>query len=222
MSIPKIIHYCWFGHNEKPELVKRCIDSWKKYCPDYEIKEWNEDNIDVNFCPYSAKAYQQKRWGYVPDPLRMKIIYENGGIYMDTDVELVRNLDELLDYQAWFSYGTETQINTGSGFAAQKNNPFIKTIMTHYASLPENSKFVVCTEQEEHIFKEEFPDFWASTKHKKNQILGDNILIIHNPWRYLIHHYTGTWQSPLQRAFNKTKIIKPVYLWLKKHLKRKS
>lgn len=219
MSIPKVIHYCWFGHGEKSELIQKCMASWRKYCPDWEILEWNEDNIDVNYCSYSSRAYQQKLWGYVPDPLRMKIIYENGGVYLDTDVELVHSLDDLLEYSAWFGYGTDTQVNTGSGFGAEKGNPFIKTILDHYTSLDKNSKFTVCTGQEEAIFKREFPEFYGNKNLKKDQIVGDNILILWNIWKYTNHHYTGTWQTPLQKAFNKTKIIKNVYFWLKKRLK---
>lgn len=223
MSIPKKIHYCWFGHNEKPELVLKCIESWKKYCPDYEIIEWNEDNIDVNFCSYSKRAYEEKRWGYVPDPLRMKIIFENGGIYLDTDVELVRNLDELLDNAAWFGYGTETEINTGSGFGAEKGNVFIKTIMEHYMNLDENAQFEVCTIQEKNIFKKEFPEFYANKSLEKDQILGDRILILWNIWKYTNHHYTGTWQSPKQRFFNKVtpKFIKRIYFGIKYKIKEK-
>lgn len=215
MSIPKVIHYCWFGRGEKPELFYKCLDSWKKNCPDWDIIEWNEDNIDVNFCSYSSRAYRQKRWGYVPDPLRMKIIYENGGVYLDTDVELVHNLDDLLEYSAWFGYGTDTQINTGSGFGAEKGNPFIKTMLDHYTSLGNNAKFMVCTEREEPIFKKEFPEFYGNKWLKKDQIVGDNIYILWDIWKYTNHHYTGTWQTPLQKAFNQTKIIKKIYFRIK-------
>ena len=195
--IPKKIHYCWFGHNEKPEIVLKCIESWKKYCPDYEIIEWNEDNIDVNFCSYSKRAYEQKRWGFVPDPIRFKIIYEHGGVYLDTDAELIAPIDEYLSYKAFFGYATETEIGTGLGFGAEKNNPFIKKILEHYVNLPKNSKFIVSTQQETPVFIKEFPDFYGNKNFKKDQIIGDNILIIWNIWKYEIHHYTGTWQSPL-------------------------
>lgn len=220
MSIPKVIHYCWFGRGEKPELFYKCLESWKKYCPDWEIKEWNEDNIDVNFCSYSSRAYKQKRWGYVPDPLRMKIIYENGGVYLDTDVELVHSLDDLLEYSAWFGYGTDTQINTGSGFGAEKGNPFIKTMLDHYVNLDKNARFMVCTAQEEPVFVREFPEFHGNKWLKQDQIVGDNIIILWDIWKYTNHHYTGTWQSPLQKAFNKTKMTKKAYFWLKKQIKR--
>lgn len=116
MGIPKIIHYCWFGKGEKSILIKKCMNSWKKYCPDWEIVEWNEDNFDVDFCAYSSNAFKKKKYAYCSDVARLKIIYENGGIYLDTDVELLAPLDDLLENKAWFAYGTNTEINTGSGF----------------------------------------------------------------------------------------------------------
>ena len=101
--IPKIIHYCWFGGNPKPQILLNCIESWKKFCPDYEIIEWNESNFDVNFCAYSTRAYEAKKWAFVSDIARIKIIYDYGGIYLDTDVLLKNSLDNLLLYDAWFA-----------------------------------------------------------------------------------------------------------------------
>ena len=95
--IPKTLHYCWFGRNPKPELAVKCIDSWKRFCPDYEIVEWNEDNFDIDACPlYVRQAYAAKKWAFVTDYVRLKLIYEHGGIYMDTDVELKKKPDVLL------------------------------------------------------------------------------------------------------------------------------
>ncbi len=81
-QIPKVIHYCWFGGGKKSELLERCIASWKKYCPDYEIIEWNESNCSLDFCKYAQRAYRKKRWGFVSDAVRCKIIYEHGGGYI--------------------------------------------------------------------------------------------------------------------------------------------
>ena len=93
MSVPKIIHYCWFGGNPKPKLAEKCIKSWKKFCPDYQIIEWNEENFDVSAAPeYVCQAYAAKRWAFVTDYVRLKAMTEMGGIYMDTDVELVKPL----------------------------------------------------------------------------------------------------------------------------------
>ncbi len=99
--IPRKIHYCWFGRGEKPRLAQKCIASWKKYCPDYEIIEWNEDNFDVNRNAYTQMCYKEKKYAFLTDYLRLLIVEEHGGIYFDTDVEAVRSFDELLDNPAF-------------------------------------------------------------------------------------------------------------------------
>ena len=95
--IPKKIHYIWFGKGEKNERVQKCLESWHKYLPDYEIIEWNEDNFDINFNDFTKQAYDNKKWAYVSDVARFWILYNEGGIYMDTDVEVYKPLDEFLD-----------------------------------------------------------------------------------------------------------------------------
>ena len=94
--ITKTIHYCWFGRGELPEKAKQCIESWKKFCPDYEIKEWNEDNFDMNSCAYVKEAYEAKKWAFVSDYARFEILYKYGGLYFDTDVELVKSFDDIV------------------------------------------------------------------------------------------------------------------------------
>lgn len=96
MMIPKVIHYCWFGCKPLPEDVKRYIKTWKKYCPDYEIKEWNESNFDVKQNQYCREAYEAKKWAFVSDYVRLKVLYDYGGVYMDTDVEVCKPLDHSL------------------------------------------------------------------------------------------------------------------------------
>ena len=104
MAIPKIIHYIWLGKKEKPELFYRCLESWKKFCPDYEIKEWNEDNFDFSASPYAMQAYKNKKWGFVTDYIRVEILKKYGGFYLDTDVELVKSFYSLLDKQFVISF----------------------------------------------------------------------------------------------------------------------
>ena len=94
--IPKVIHYCWFGRNSLPESARQCIESWKKYLPDYEIKEWNEDNFDVNIIPYTAEAYKLKKYAFVSDYARFWILYKYGGLYFDTDVEVIKPMDDII------------------------------------------------------------------------------------------------------------------------------
>ena len=126
MSIPKILHYCWFGGAPKPKNIQNCIRSWKKYCPDYEIIEWNEQNFDVSQSLYPRQAYDARRWAFVADYARLKILYEQGGIYMDTDVELLRPLDDLLAYPAFFGFQHNNEVATGLGFGAEARSPVVK------------------------------------------------------------------------------------------------
>jgi len=130
--IPKKIHYCWFGRNPKPKLAEKCIASWKKYCPDYEIIEWNEDNFDINMNVYTRYCYENKKWAYLSDFARLYVVAENGGVYFDTDVELLKNPDELLKLEAFYGFETEKCINTGLGFGAEKNHPTVMAMVEEY------------------------------------------------------------------------------------------
>ena len=129
--IPKKIHYCWFGKGEYPEIVKKCIKTWERYCPEYELKLWNEDNYDVRKNRYIEEAYENKKWAFVSDYARLDIIYHEGGIYLDTDVELIKSLDDLLVYKCFFA-GDGCGINSGLGFGAEKENNVIKILMEEY------------------------------------------------------------------------------------------
>ena len=95
-TIPKIIHYCWFGRNPLPPLAEQCIASWRKFLPDYEIKEWNEDNFDITITPYIEEAYHLKKYAFVSDFARFHILYHHGGVYFDTDVEVIKPIDDIL------------------------------------------------------------------------------------------------------------------------------
>ena len=130
--IPKIIHYCWFGNNPLPELAQKCIESWKKYCPDYEIIEWNESNFDVYQNAYTTYLYDNQKYAFLSDYARLKIIYENGGIYFDTDVEVIRSFNDLIDNESFFGFETEEYINTGLGFGAAEGNAAIKKMLEEY------------------------------------------------------------------------------------------
>ena len=130
-----MIHFCWFGNNKKSDLIEKCIKSWKKMCPDYEIKEWNESNFDVSQNTYCKEAYDNKYWAFVSDYARLWIIYNYGGIYLDTDVELVKNIDDLLKYDSFFCYESEEYINTGLGFGALKNNELVKRMLDEYNNI---------------------------------------------------------------------------------------
>lgn len=129
--IPKKIHYCWFGGNPLPELALKCIASWKKNCPDYEIIEWNESNFDLDINPYVREAYDAKKWAFVSDVARLYALVSFGGVYMDTDVEVIKPLDDLLNYKAVSGFESETQIQTGL-MACEKGNKMFEEFLNNY------------------------------------------------------------------------------------------
>lgn len=134
--ILKKIHYCWFGGNPLPPLAEKCINSWKKRCPDYEIIEWNESNFDIADCPvYVRQAYEQKKWAFVTDYVRLRVVYDHGGIYMDTDVELKKSLDSQLCHNAYFGFEDGEHINTGLGFGAVSGLPLLEELMDDYRDI---------------------------------------------------------------------------------------
>ena len=134
--IPKKIHYCWFGGNSLSSEVRECIASWRQFCPDYEIIEWNEKNFDVDCIRYTADAYRDRRWAYVTDYARLKIVYEQGGIYLDTDVELLRPLDPLLENKVYFGMQRAGEVATGLGFGAEAGAELLRRLMAGYESRP--------------------------------------------------------------------------------------
>lgn len=130
--IPKIIHYCWFGDNSIPEKYQKYIDSWKKYCPDYEIRLWNEENYDFTRNQYAYEAYNSKQWAFVSDYARLDIIYKYGGIYLDTDVELIKPIDELVNEGGFICFQNPIEVTTGLGFGAEAGNSCIKAMLDIY------------------------------------------------------------------------------------------
>lgn len=146
--IPKKIHYCWFGRSEKPRLAEKCIVSWKKFCPGYEIIEWNEDNFDIDQHPYLRWCYDSRKWAFLSDFARLLIIHEHGGIYFDTDVELLKSPDSLLQYEAFYGFENDQNIATGLGFGAESKHPTVHTMIEQYLALTPNEggsyPMVVC------------------------------------------------------------------------------
>lgn len=130
MSIPKIIHYCWFG-GQIPSKFQKYIDQWQIKCPDYELMLWNEDNFDLDSVEYLKRAVKAGRWAFVADYVRLAALYKYGGIYLDTDVELLGNFDSLLDQRLIFGFETSKQIN-GAIILAEKENEFIKEVLQVY------------------------------------------------------------------------------------------
>ena len=210
--IPKTIHYCWFGHNPKPELAQKCFASWQKYCPDYEIIEWNEDNYDIQSAPlFVRQAYEAKKWAFVTDYVRLQVVYDHGGIYLDTDVEVLKPLDDLLQYNAFFGTQNGTVINTGLGFGAISGMLVLQELMETYQTISfiqEDGTYdtTTCPERDTQVFLKHGlkPD-------NSLQILPGNIVRL--PVEYLspkdymtgelnitentytIHHFAESWMN---------------------------
>lgn len=133
--IPKIIHYCWFGRGEKPELAKRCIASWKKFCPDFEIREWNEDNCDYLAMPFMAEAYAAKKYAFVSDVMRLIVLEQYGGVYFDTDVEVVRDISPLLNDEGFIGFENNRFVNSGQVMAAVPHQPVVQAMIEEYKKM---------------------------------------------------------------------------------------
>lgn len=231
--IPKIIHYCWFGRGPLPELAQKCIASWKKYLPDYEIKEWNEDNFDVNIIPYTAEAYQAKKYAFVSDYARFWILYKYGGIYFDTDVEVIRPINDIVERGNFMGFETdpklqlkedasEASVNPGLGMGVAPGLGLIKKMLDFYEG--KHFKFI--------------PDGIGQLTivHIATEVLNQAglkkqpcIQLVNDVWIYpteyfcpinlktgrihieantrTIHHYAGTWQD---KHFSFKEFIKKV------------
>lgn len=135
--INKVIHYCWFGGKPLDDKAKKCLESWQLFFPDYQIIQWNESNFDITRVDFMEKAYKNKKWAFVSDVARLLIVYEHGGIYFDTDVEVIRSYDDILDCdtKAFFGIENDGYVNSGLGFGAEKSHPFLKMLIEVYEEL---------------------------------------------------------------------------------------
>ena len=204
-KIPKVIHYCWFGRGERPQIIKDCMKSWKEKCPDYEIIEWNEDNFDVNYCQYTKDAYEAKKYAFVSDVARLWIIYHYGGTYLDTDVELKTSLDELSENYAWFASDTAIHVNTGMGFASVKGNKLIKAILDDYNN--RQYDMTSCVILNTKIIREQLPQI---AYFDKTQVVdGIKFLGFKDYGIYARHIYTSTYLDEKQKKEKEKKRRQP-------------
>ncbi|MBO4230928.1 MAG: glycosyl transferase [Bacteroidales bacterium] len=139
--LPEVIHYCWFGGNPLPQLAEKCLASWRKYLPEYEIRRWDETSFDVDSHPYTKAAYEAGLYAFVSDYARFKILYENGGLYFDTDVEVIKPMDDIVEKGPFMGFendGTKGKmaVNPGLGIGAEPGMALFKEILDRYESLP--------------------------------------------------------------------------------------
>lgn len=214
--IPKLIHYCWFGGNPLHKEAIKCINSWKKYFPDYEIVEWNENNFDYSQCLYAQEAYKAKKWAFVSDYARFKILYEKGGLYFDTDVEVIRSLEIIISNGAFMGFEDDIKklVNPGLGLGVEKGNEIYKEILNfyeglHFDSNAENNKILTVVDYATEILRRN----GLSDREGIQQVKGIKIY----PKEYFnpmdmstgkihctkqtrtIHHYSASWVDDYSR-----------------------
>ena len=225
MAIPKKIHYFWFGHNPKPKLMEKCMKSWKKQCPDYEIIEWNEDNFDVTKNRYCKEAYEAKKWAFVTDYARLAVLYEQGGIYFDTDVEVVKSLDPLLSEQCFMGIENSIyciKVATGLALGSEAGFPLLNEIMDDYENigfLKEDGSYDIttCTErnteilkkhgyvEEDRIQKVAGATIYASEYFSPMEM--ETGLMYRTKNTYSIHHYSLSW-TPKENQLHREKYLR--------------
>ncbi len=214
--IPKVIHYCWFGKDTLPDEAQKCIQSWRKYCPDYEIKRWNEANFDINCCKYVREAYEAKKWAFVSDYARFWILYNYGGIYFDTDVEIIRPIDDIISHGAFMGIeaGPDVVVAPGLGIGVEEKNSICGEILEYYnrqsfrladgtinkttvvvriSEIMKNNGYRASGEKEMvggiTIYPAEY--FCPMNYYNGKTVITDNTRTI--------HHYAETWHNPAER-----------------------
>lgn len=238
-SIPKVIHYCWFGHKPLPELAKKCIASWREFFPDYQIKEWNEDNFDVKQIPFTEEAYSVKKYAFVSDYARFKILYDEGGVYFDTDVEVIKSFEGIIQKGPFMGLEIDidnkenditNSVNPGLGMAASPGNPFYKKMLDLYQTLhfEKNKKdYALSTIVTKLTSEMLLQDGWIP---KEGEISLVNSIFIY-PKKYFcpysvktrsneitnetysIHHYASSWLTRKQKWINNHKYVS-LFFWL--------
>jgi len=242
--IPKIIHYCWFGNGAMPALALKCLESWKKHLPDYEIVVWNEGNFDVNMYQFSAEAYKERKFAFVADVCRLHALKEMGGIYLDTDVEFLKPLDETLLSNKGFTGFEDNLLLSSAIMGSEKNGEWINDLLPHY----HNRSFYLSNGGLDVNPNTEI--ITAFMRDKKGVIINntfqklDDYCTIYpsdyfcpKSWKtlkiqrtsntYCIHHFAGSWidkshQSFLGKAANFLLGERLANLWSEKYRKTKS
>lgn len=204
--IPKTIHYCWFGKGPKNELIQKCIESWKTTCPDFSIVEWNEENFDIHSNPFTERMYSEKKWAFVADYARLKILEEHGGFYLDTDMLMLQSLSPLTTHACVLGEEAKGIISAGM-IGAEPHNLFIATCKAYYDD--NASRVITIPRALSFVFKnypnkasltvyppETFYPFDAEhIKEYRGQNLGNNVIGVHL-WNY-------SWGHPLNKFFKR-------------------
>ncbi len=230
--IPKIIHYCWFGRGPKSKLIEMCIESWRKYLPDYEIIEWNEDNFDIDSSVWTRQAYDCKKYAFVADYVRFVALLEYGGLYLDTDSEVIRSMDDLLDAPAFSGFEAGVMIQAGV-MGSEKGGVWVQMIYDYYKDRPYiredgTPEPITVVSVITNMLKE-----YGFEPNDKYQFLNNMVKLYPTDYlcpksmltmkvnltrnTYTIHHYDGSWISPQKRLRKKIRQLLPtkLYLWMR-------
>ncbi|MBP5651083.1 MAG: glycosyl transferase [Clostridia bacterium] len=211
--IPKIIHYIWLGKGETPKVFDKCLASWKKYCPDWEIKRWDESNLNIDLCPYVREAYDARKFAFASDVLRLDVLNRFGGVYLDIDVELLKPIDEFLDEYAFTGFETSGLIAPGLILACEKENLDFVAILNSYKS----RHFLVDGVQDTKTICQTFTEYYEKFGLKAENITQkvNNFTVYASEYfspydvitnkkkitskTYSIHWYNASWYTPWQK-----------------------
>jgi len=214
--IPRVIHYCWFGEAKKSKLVEHCLQSWRRVLPDYDIKEWNEYNFDISINRYCREAYECGKWAFVSDFVRLYVLYQYGGIYLDTDVEVLKPLDQFLGHAAFSGFEDREHIPTGI-MGAQAGNKWIGELLAYYRDrsfvMPDGT---YDTTPNVKIITEMAKQYHGFVADNEYQIIKYDVHIYPQEWfcpfsyadgklnitknTYTIHYFAGSWLTKTQKA----------------------
>ena len=226
----KIIHYIWFGGNPLSDLTKKCIETWKKYLPDFEIMEWNEKTFDVNQCAFVKEAYEQKKWAFVADYTRFKVLEKYGGIYLDTDMEITADISKFLEKDLFLGVEDSKMINAAVVWTKEPHNPHIQDIVKIYESKEHfNETGDLYDESVPRVLTKYFEQFGFDGQKDEIQTFDDDKVYVY-PMEYfyplsydyqnnkftdnsvMIHHFDATWISPMEKF--KTKMKRKNMIWV--------
>lgn len=219
-KIPKTIHYCWFGRGEKSKLAKRCIASWEKYCPDYKIIEWNEDNFNISYNEYTKYCYNNKKYAFLSDYVRLLVVEKYGGIYFDTDVEVIKALEDIESNEVFLGFENENYVNTGIGFGGIAHHPVLKALLKQYDVFLDGRRGVIACPQlntkallqmglKQNGYTQNVAGAKIYSKEYFNPYDDQTGRLIKTEKTISIHWYSKSWMS--RRLIWKSKITKPLH-----------
>ena len=188
----KKIHYCWFGGKELPSKVKKCIATWKKMLPDYEIKEWNEKNFDINTSTFVKEAYEKKKWAFVSDYVRIYALYNEGGIYLDTDVKILKDISHITDKDMFLGYEDSGYVGTAVIGVKEKENKYIKEILDYYNKIEHFNEEIMYNYVNPVIITKILKKYSSKVNEQGIRIFDNNVYVYPRDYFFPLNYMYGT------------------------------